>query len=176
VKRPRRALPAELPRVETLHDIPLEEKTCGCGNTLVRIGEETCEKLEVVPPQIRVRRHVRPKYACKACEGSGDEGKPAVRIAPAVAQLLPKSIASPALVAYMLVAKFCDALPFYRQEQAFGRLGIQISRQDMANWSMARGYCQCLWMRKSTSLGEHPMPPPRPRRHPQISALPRPGG
>jgi len=137
MKRPRRALPAELPRVETLHDIPPEEKTCGCGNSLVRIGEESCEKLEVVPPQIRVRRHVRPKYACKACEGSGDEGKPAVRIAPAVAQLLPKSIASPALVAYMLVAKFCDALPFYRQEQAFGRLGIQISRQDMANWSMA---------------------------------------
>jgi transposase len=63
-----------------------------------------------------------------------------------VAQLLPKSIASPALVAYMLVAKFCHALPFYRQEQAFGRLGIQISRQDMANWSMARatdGFSRC---------------------------------
>lgn len=137
VKRGRKPLPPELPRVEMVHDISEEDKKCACGQELSRIGEESLEKLEVIPPQIRVRRHVRPKYACKTCEGSGDEDRPAVRIAPAVRQLLPKSIASPALVAYVLTAKFCDALPFYRQEKQFQRIGVDISRQDMANWSIA---------------------------------------
>ncbi len=137
VKRGRKPLPPELPRVEMVHDISEEDKKCACGQELTRIGEESLEKLEVIPPQIRVRRHLRPQYACKACEGSGDEDRPAVRIAPAVRQLLPKSIASPALVAYIMTAKFCDALPFYRQEKQFQRIGVDISRQDMANWSIA---------------------------------------
>jgi transposase len=137
IKPGRKPLPADLPRVEMVHDIPEEEKICGCGQELTRIGEEVCEKLEIIPAQVRVRRHVRPKYACKACEGSGDEENPAVRIAPVVKQLLPKSIASPALIAYMLVAKFCDALPFYRQERQFQRMGVDLSRQDMANWTIA---------------------------------------
>jgi transposase len=136
-KRGRKPLPAALVRVEMIHDIAESEKSCGCGQPLKRIGQEVCEKLEIIPAQVRVRRHVRPKYACRACEGSGDEEKPAVRIAPAVKQLLPKSIASPALVAYMLVSKFCDALPFYRQERQFQRMGVDLSRQDMANWTMA---------------------------------------
>ena len=137
IKRGRKPLPADLPRVEMIHDIPEEQKICGCGEALTRIGEEVCEKLEIIPAQVRVRRHVRPKYACKTCEGSGDEENPAVRIAPAVKQILPKSIASPALIAYMLVAKFCDALPFYRQERQFQRMGVDVSRQDMANWTIA---------------------------------------
>ena len=137
VKRGRKPLPPDLPRVEVIHDIPEEQKICGCGEALTRIGEEVCEKLEIIPAQVRVRRHVRPKYACKACEGSGDEENPAVRIAPVVKQLLPKSIASPALIAYMIVAKFCDALPFYRQERQFQRMGVDISRQVMANWTIA---------------------------------------
>jgi transposase len=135
-KRGRKPLPADLVRVEMIHDIAECEKNCGCGQPLKRIGQEVCEKLEIIPAQVRVRRHVRPKYACRACEGSGDEENPAVRIAPAVKQLLPKSIASPALVAYMLVSKFCDALPFYRQERQFQRMGVELSRQDMANWTM----------------------------------------
>ena len=137
IKRGRKPLPPELPRVEVVHDISDEEKRCACGQELSRIGEESLEKLEVIPPQIRVRRHLRPKYACKRCEGSGDEDRPAVRIAAAVRQLLPKSIASPALVAYIMTAKFCDALPFHRQEKQFQRIGVDISRQDMANWSIA---------------------------------------
>ena len=111
-----------------IHDIAESEKSCGCGQPLKRIGQEVCEKLEIIPAQVRVRRHVRPKYACRACEGPGDEEKAAVRVAPAVKQLLPKSIASPALVAYMLVSKFCDALPFYRQERQFQRMGVELSR------------------------------------------------
>ena len=125
------------PRIETIHDISEEEKHCACGQQVTRIGEETCEKLEVIPARIRVRRHVRPKYACHACEGSGDESRAAVRIAPPPVQLLPRSIASPALVAYIIVGKFCDSLPFYRQEKQFARIGVEISRQDMANWSVA---------------------------------------
>jgi len=133
-KRGRKPLPPDLPRVVTVHDIPEDQKHCACGNALVQIGEEICEKLEVIPARIRVRRHVRPKYACKKCEGSGDEERAAVRIAPRVQQLLPKSIASPALVAYVVVGKFCDGLPLYRQEKQFARIGVDISRQDMANW------------------------------------------
>jgi transposase len=136
IKRGRKPLPADLPRVVQIHDIPKEEKRCGCGSELKKIGEQRCEKLEIIPAQVRVRRHVRPKYACKVCEGSGDEEKPAVRIAPAVPQLIPKSIASPALIAYMIVSKFCDALPFYRQERQFQRMGVDISRQDMSNWTL----------------------------------------
>ena len=136
-KSGRKPFPPEIPRVETIHDISEEEKGCACGQQMTRIGEESCEKLEVIPASIRVRRHVRPKYACHACEGSGDESRAAVRIAPPPVQLLPKSIASPALVAYIVVGKFCDALPFYRQEKQFARIGVDLSRQDMANWSIA---------------------------------------
>ncbi len=136
-KRGRKPLPPEIPRIETIHDISEEEKHCACGQQVTRIRVETCEKLEVIPARIRVRRHVRPRYACHACEGSGDESRAAVRIAPPPAQLLPRSIASPALVAYIVVGKFCDSLPFYRQEKQFARIGVEISRQDMANWSIA---------------------------------------
>lgn len=136
LKRGRKPLPEDLPRVEVLHDIAEEDKGCGCGARLQRIGADTCEKLEIIPAQVRVKRHIRPRYACKVCEGSGDEEKPAVRIAPVFPQLLPKSIATPSLVAYLITAKFCDGLPFFRQERQFQRIGIDISRQDMANWSI----------------------------------------
>ncbi|MCF7939556.1 MAG: IS66 family transposase zinc-finger binding domain-containing protein, partial [Spirochaetales bacterium] len=75
----RKPLPAALPREEIIHDIGEEEKLCGCGAQLVQIGEEVSEKLEVIPAQMKVIRHVRPKYACHECEGSGDEENPAVK-------------------------------------------------------------------------------------------------
>ena len=81
-----------------------------------------------------VERTIRPKYACKVCEGSGDEDKPAVRVAPAVPSIIPKSIVTPELLAFLLVNKYVDHLPFYRQEKRFERIGISISRQDMSNW------------------------------------------
>jgi transposase len=136
-KRPgRKPLDANLPRVEILHDIADEEKQCACGHELVRIGEETSERLQVIPEQIWVERHVRPKYACHHCEGSGDEQRPAVRIAPAEPSVIPASIVTPGLLSFILVNKFCDHLPFYRQETRFKRLGIHISRQDMSNWTI----------------------------------------
>lgn len=133
-KRGRKPLDEKLPREVIVHDIPDEEKQCGCGNELEKIGEEVSERLTVIPEQIYVERHVRPKYACKRCEGSGDEEKPAVRIAPAVPSIIPKSIVTPGLLAFLLVNKYIDHLPFYRQEKRFERIGVHISRQVMSSW------------------------------------------
>jgi transposase len=133
-KRGRKPLPADLPREEVVHDIPEEEKKCACGEPLVRIGEETSEQVEIIPQQIKVIRHIRPKYACKKCEGA--HGGQAVKIAPLPPQIIPKSIATPGLLAYVLVSKFCDAIPFYRQEKQFRRIGIELSRVDFSHWAI----------------------------------------
>ena len=137
-KKPgRRPIDDALPRVEIRHDIDEADKHCGCGSEMVCIGEETSERLQVIPEQVWVERHVRPKYACHACEGSGDEEKPAVRIAPAAPSLMPGSIATAGLLAFIITNKFCDHMPFYRQEKRFERIGVHISRQVMAGWMMA---------------------------------------
>jgi len=96
-------LPENLPRIEVVHDLTEEEKQCSCGSEKSRIGEETAEQLEYIPPRIRVIRHIRPKYACKTCEGT-EADEPAVSIAPMPAQLLPKSIATPGLLAQIITA------------------------------------------------------------------------
>jgi transposase len=143
-KSGRKPLPEHLPRVEVVHDIPDEEKTCGCGHELSRIGEEVLEQLEIIPAKIQVIRHIRPKYACRKCEGLEEEG-PVVKIAPVVPQIIPKSIAGPGLLAHILTGKFVDALPFYRQEKQFVRLGIDLSRTSMCTWAMqAASACQPL--------------------------------
>lgn len=141
-KKGRKKLPEDLPRVDVVHDISEEEKTCACGCQLSQIGEDVAEKLDIIPAQIRVVRNIRPKYACKNCEGAFDEGK-TVKIAPTPPQIIPKGLATAGLLAYILIAKFCDALPFYRQEKQFVRLGIDIPRQTMCNWAMkAAEACQ----------------------------------
>jgi transposase len=135
-KKPgRKPLPPELPRVEIVHDLPEEEKVCACGCQLCRIGEEISEQLDIVPAKIQVLCHIRPKYACRACEGLEDTG-PTVRIAPPAPQIIPKSIASPGLLAHVLTGKFVDHLPFYRQEKMFERLGVDIGRATLCNWAM----------------------------------------
>lgn len=132
-KRGRKPLPADLPRVEIIHDLPEEEKVCPCGAALSRIGFDTCEKLDYIPAKVRVLRHVRHKYACKACEGVEDDG-PTVKIAPAPVQLIEKSMATEGLLAHIAVSKFADALPLYRQQKMFSRLGVDLSRASMAHW------------------------------------------
>ncbi|MDD2605981.1 MAG: IS66 family transposase [Desulfobacterales bacterium] len=133
-KKPvRKPLPAELPRVEIIHDLDEAEKSCPCGCQLSRIGEEVCEKLRYTPATLVVERHIRPKYACKQCEGVEDDG-PTVKIAPVPPQLIPKSFATGSLIAHIVCAKFEDALPLYRQEKIFARLGIDLSRQTMCGW------------------------------------------
>ena len=135
-KKPgRKPLPAELPRIEHVHDIAEEDKICDCGCTLSRIGEEVSEQLDVIPARVQVIRHIRPKYACKQCEGVHNDG-PAVKIAPVPQQILPKSIASPGLLAHIVTGKFVDHLPFYRQEKQLVRLGVDVSRTSMCNWAM----------------------------------------
>jgi len=132
-KRGRKPLPAHLPRVEVVHDVAEEDKQCGCGATKSRIGEETSERLDIVPAQIRVIRDIRPKYACRVCEGVDDEG-PTVVIAPVPPYLIPKGIATAGLLAYVLAAKFADAIPFYRQTKQFARIGVELSRTTMCGW------------------------------------------
>ena len=134
-KRGRRPIPAEYPRVEVVHDIPEEEKVCPCGCRLSRIGEEVSEKLDIVPQKIQVIRTIRPKYACRACEGVEDEG-PTVKIAPMPPQIIPQGIVTPGLLAYILTGKFEDGLPFYRQQKMFDRLGVDIPRGVMSAWTL----------------------------------------
>ena len=133
-KKPKRkALPPDLPRIEVIEDIEESEKVCACGAELTRIGEEVCEKLDFIPAKIQVIRIIRPKYACGSCEGVESEG-PTVKICPPPPQIIPKGIATPGLLAHVAVSKYADALPLYRQEKIFGRLGIEISRSTMAGW------------------------------------------
>jgi transposase len=135
-KKPgRKPLPEDLPRIEVVHDLPEEEKVCACGCELTKIGEEVSEKLDYIPAKLQVIKHIRYKYACKGCEGIDSDGG-AVKIAPPPVQIIPKGIATPGLLAQILVSKFCDALPFYRQEKIFSRLGIEIPRATMANWAI----------------------------------------
>lgn len=140
-KKPgRRPLPQDLPREEIYHDLAEEEKRCACGSELKKIGEDISEQLDIIPVQMKVIRHIRPKYVCKTCEGieTEDEGG-AVKIAPVPIKLIPKSISTPGLLAYIFVSKFEDALPFYRQEKMFNRIGIDLSRQTMSFWAIRVG-------------------------------------
>jgi transposase len=137
-KTGRRPLPADLPREVVVHDLKEEDKVCNCGANLSRIGEEVTEKLDIVPAKMRVIKSIRYKYACKSCEGVESEGG-AVLIAPVAPQLIPQGIATEGLLAYILVAKYADALPLYRQEKIFERIGVDISRATMANWAIHVG-------------------------------------
>ena len=134
-KKGRRPLPGHLPRIEVIHDLPEEEKKCACGHEKTRMGEEVSEQLDYIPAKVQVIRHIRIKYACKNCEGTEDEG-PSVSIARMPEQVIPKSMATPGLLAHILTAKFADALPFYRQEKQFSRIGIDLPRATMCNWAI----------------------------------------
>ncbi len=134
-KAGRRPLPENLPREVVVHDIPEEQKVCACGAVMSRIGQEVSEQLQIIPAHAKVIQHVRPQYACRACQGVDTEGG-AVKIAPPAPQLIPKSIATPELLAYLMVSKFADALPFYRQEKIFARMGVDLSRTTMCSWAM----------------------------------------
>jgi len=131
----RKPLPDSLPRIEALHDLPDEQKQCSCGAQKQRIGEEVSEQLDIIPPKIRVIRNIRPKYVCKNCEGTHAD-EPAVSIAPAPVQMIPKSIATPVLLAWIVTGKFADALPFYRTEQILQRYGVEVSRQTLCCWAI----------------------------------------
>jgi len=133
-KAGRKPLPADLPRIEVIHDIPESEKQCACGSRLSRIGEDVCEKLDIIPAKVQVIRHIRYKYACKGCEGVESDA-PTVRIAPLPPQLIPKTMATAGLLAHIVVSKFEDALPFHRQSKQLARMGIELPRATLCNWA-----------------------------------------
>jgi transposase len=127
-KAPRPRIPDSLPRIENIIDLPEDEKVCSHdGSPLKEIGEEVSEQLEIIPAKVQVIRTIRKKYACSIC----DEG---LKTAPPPVTLLPKTMASPSLIAYIVTAKYVDALPLYRQESMFTRIGAVITRQTMARW------------------------------------------
>lgn len=134
-KRGRKPLPADLPVQEVVVDIPDADKTCACGCQKARIGEETADKLEFTPARAHITRIVRPKYACRNCEGT-ESDEPAVSIAPVPEQIIPKSFATASLLAYIITSKFVDALPFHRLSGMFSRQKIEISRGTMCNWAI----------------------------------------
>jgi transposase len=122
----RGALPKHLPREEIV--IEPEEQTCSCcGGEMHRIGEDVAERLDVIPAQFRVIVTRRPKYACRACES-------AVVQAPAPARLIEGGLPTEALVAHVLVSKYADHLPLYRQSQIYARQGIELDRSTLADW------------------------------------------
>jgi transposase len=137
-KRSREAMSRDLPVVDITHDIPEEEKRCKCGCIKDCIGEETSTEVEVIPAVAwKVCTH-RLKYACKkGCEGvEKEEGEPTVQIAALPVKLLPKSIATPSLLSQVFINKFCDSLPYYRQEGIFGRIGLELTRATMCAWTI----------------------------------------
>lgn len=126
----RQRLPAELPRVDVIHEIPENERTCACGTAMVEIGAEVSEQLDIVPMQIRVLRHIRKRYGCPS-------GVHAPLAAPVPAQVLPKSNASNDLLAMLLTTKYVDGLPLARFEYVLGRAGVIVPRQTLARWVIA---------------------------------------
>jgi len=129
-RQPRRqALPEHLRRVEHHHEP--ENTTCDCGKAMVRIGEDVSERLDIVPAEFFVHRHIRGKWACKCCERLVQE--------PVDPQIIDKGVPTAGLVAHTLVAHFVDHLPYYRLEQINARSGVHTPRSTLASWSGAGG-------------------------------------
>jgi transposase/uncharacterized coiled-coil protein SlyX len=126
----RRVLPDHLPRVREEHELSTDKKICAeCGGALSKIGDMTSEQLDCIPSQLYVIQHVRHKYACRQCQGR-------VTTAPMPAQPLDKGLPAPGLLAEVLVNKYHDALPLYRQAQRFKRAGLMINRSTLCEWIM----------------------------------------
>jgi transposase len=124
-QRPKRApLPPQFPRTVIRHEP--ENTQCACGCQLQRIGEDVSEKLDYTPGVFTVEQHVRGKWACRECE--------TLIQAPVPAQVIDKGIPTAGLLAHVMVAKFADHLPLYRQEKIFGRAGLPIARSTLAQW------------------------------------------
>jgi transposase len=121
----RQPLPPELPRVEHRH----EPESCQCGNcgqALVLIGEDVSEQLDVEPARFFVHRHIRPQYACRACEQ--------VTAAPVPAAIIDGGMAAPGLLAWLAVSNFADHLPLYRIEQIAARQNVPLARSTLGTW------------------------------------------
>jgi transposase len=124
----RRALPEHLPRERIVHD-PLPDAACACpqcGGAMRFLGEDVAEILEYVPSRFKVIRHVRPKLSCSGCQKIVQAEAPSRPIA--------RGLAGPALLAHVLVSKYADHLPLYRQSQIYAREGVDLDRSTLADW------------------------------------------
>lgn len=121
-----RALPKDLPRVETVIEPDSLACACGCGD-MVRIGEDISERLDIVPAQLRVLVTIRPKYACP-------KGRAGVAQAKAKPRLIEGGLPTEALIAHIMVAKYSEHMPLYRQWQVFKRSGVILDRSILADW------------------------------------------
>ncbi|MCP4277695.1 MAG: IS66 family transposase [Gammaproteobacteria bacterium] len=128
----RKKLPDTLPRVDVVHELTDADRVCPHdGSILAEIGEEVTEQLDIIPAKIQVLRHICKKYACQCGQ--------CIKKAPRPAQAIPKSLASPGLLAHVTVSKYQDALPLYRQETILRRIGVELSRATLANWMIQAG-------------------------------------
>jgi transposase len=121
----RKPLPEDLPREVVTH---LPDHTCcpDCGGALRQFGEDVSEQLERIPASFKVIRHVRPKFACAGCES--------VVEAPAPARPIDRGLPGPGLLAHVLVSKYADHQPLYRQSQIYAREGVDLDRSTLAGW------------------------------------------
>jgi len=127
-KPKRKPLPDHLPRQQVVHN-PADDGACkcpDCGKGMAKLGEDITEVLDYVPGHFQVIRHVRPKYACTACD--------AITQAPAPAMPTPRGRATPATLAHLLVSKYCDHLPLYRQSEIYAREGLELDRSTLGDW------------------------------------------
>src|ERR1700729_1419421 len=124
-KRKRRPLPEHLPR-ETHTHLPAEEACTACGGHLSKLGEDVSEMLEYIPASFKVIRHVRPKMCCTSCD--------AIVQAPAPSRPIDRGLPGPGLLAHVLVSKYVDHLPLYRQSQICAREGLDLDRSPLADW------------------------------------------
>ena len=123
--KPKRSpLPAHLPRIDVRHEP--EQTVCSCGCAMKRIVEDVSEKLDYIPGVVQVERHIRGKWACAKCQ--------TLIQAPVPAQVIDKGLPTAGLLAQVLVAKYADHQPLYRQEGIFERAGIAIPRSTLAQW------------------------------------------
>jgi transposase len=125
----RQALPEHLKRVDHHHEP--ENTTCGCGQAMVRIGEDVSERLDIIPAQFFAHRHIRGKWACKCCQTLVQE--------PVEPQVIDKGMPTAGLVAHTTVSRFVDHIPYYRQEQINARSGVHTPRSTLASWSGQAG-------------------------------------
>ena len=129
-QKPRRvALPASFPRRDVPHEP--EHTQCSCGCSLERIGEDVSEKLDYTPGVFEVERHIRGKWVCRRCEQ--------LIQAPVPPHIIDKGIPTAGLLAQVLIAKYLDHAPLYRQESIFERAGLALPRSTLAQWVGACG-------------------------------------
>ncbi len=133
-KKPgRKPLPEALPRVDVVHDLPESERVCALdGSALVEIGREFSEQLDIIPAKVQVIRHVQIKYGCPHCHQG-------VKTKPMPPRIIPKALATAAMLATVVVAKYADGLPLYRQSGILVRAGIDLPRSTLANWMIKAG-------------------------------------